>query len=194
MEATILRLGHRIARDKRMTTHVALTARAFGASNMVYTGMRDKNIESNLMRINKEWGGKFRVTYTKKHSGIIKKWKQSSGIIIHLTMFGIELGESLEEIKTKLSNEKKILIILGGSKVPAEIYQLSNYNIAIGNQPHSEVAALAVFLDYITEGKARKKKFSNANIEIIPQRKGKRTIKKDGVNYNEKYNSIREGI
>lgn len=194
MEATILRLGHRIARDKRMTTHVALTARALGASNMVYTGMRDKNIESNLLRINKDWGGKFKITYTKKYSSIIKKWKQNGGIIVHLTMFGIELGESLEEIKTKLSNEKKILIILGGAKVSAEIYQLSDYNIAIGNQPHSEVAALAVFLDHITEGKARKKKFSNANIEIIPQRKGKRTKKMMEVNYNEKDNSIREGI
>ncbi|TLZ95287.1 MAG: tRNA (cytidine(56)-2'-O)-methyltransferase, partial [Methanobacteriota archaeon] len=28
---TVLRLGHRPARDKRVTTHVALTARAFGA-------------------------------------------------------------------------------------------------------------------------------------------------------------------
>ena len=31
----ILRLGHRPERDKRITTHVALTARAFGAEGML---------------------------------------------------------------------------------------------------------------------------------------------------------------
>ena len=31
---SILRLGHRISRDKRITTHVALVARAFGANNI----------------------------------------------------------------------------------------------------------------------------------------------------------------
>ena len=31
----VLRLGHRIGRDKRITTHVALVARAFGADKIL---------------------------------------------------------------------------------------------------------------------------------------------------------------
>ncbi|MGI0148094.1 MAG: tRNA (cytidine(56)-2'-O)-methyltransferase, partial [Thermoplasmata archaeon] len=32
---TVLRLGHRPSRDKRVTTHVALVARAFGAAGIL---------------------------------------------------------------------------------------------------------------------------------------------------------------
>ncbi|MEM2376537.1 MAG: tRNA (cytidine(56)-2'-O)-methyltransferase, partial [Sulfolobales archaeon] len=35
MKVFVLRLGHRPLRDKRVTTHVALTARAFGANGFV---------------------------------------------------------------------------------------------------------------------------------------------------------------
>ena len=35
----VLRIGHRIGRDKRITTHVALVARAFGANKIII----DKN-------------------------------------------------------------------------------------------------------------------------------------------------------
>jgi tRNA (cytidine56-2'-O)-methyltransferase len=31
---TVLRLSHRVGRDERVTTHVGLTARAFGASGI----------------------------------------------------------------------------------------------------------------------------------------------------------------
>ena len=31
----VLRIGHRIGRDKRITTHVALVARAFGANEII---------------------------------------------------------------------------------------------------------------------------------------------------------------
>ena len=41
----VLRLGHRISRDKRISTHVALVARAFGASKIYYTGQKDKSMK-----------------------------------------------------------------------------------------------------------------------------------------------------
>jgi len=34
----ILRLGHRKKRDARLSTHVALVSRAFGASKIYYSG------------------------------------------------------------------------------------------------------------------------------------------------------------
>lgn len=58
------------------------------------------------------------------------------------------------------------------------VYQKSDYNISIGNQPHSEIAALAITLNELFEGKELNKKFSNAKIKVIPQKKGKKTEKK----------------
>ena len=42
---TILRIGHRISRDKRITTHVALVARAFGADNILVDTKDKKEIK-----------------------------------------------------------------------------------------------------------------------------------------------------
>ena len=55
---------------------------------------------------------------------------------------------------------------------------LADYNIAIGNQPHSEIAALAIFLDRIFDGNQFDRKLSNESIKIIPTEKGKNVIKK----------------
>ena len=38
----VLRIGHRPGRDKRVTTHVALVARAFGAGGIYIPGGDDK--------------------------------------------------------------------------------------------------------------------------------------------------------
>jgi len=73
-----------------------------------------------------------------------------------------------------------VLVIVGSQKVPSEFFskETSDFNVAVGNQPHSEVAALALFLDKYTESKWQKKKF-NGKIEILPSSSGKRVISKD---------------
>jgi tRNA (cytidine56-2'-O)-methyltransferase len=156
-----------------MTTHLALTARAFGASSFFYSGDHDNGVEESINDVTLEWGGKFNVEYLEKPSSFIKEWKNKDGIIIHLTMYGIELSGLLEKIRNVL--DKDLLIVVGGAKVPGSIYQLADYNVAIGHQPHSEVAALAVFLDNISKGKARKIKHLDAKINIIPSKRGKQT-------------------
>ncbi|MEA3255091.1 MAG: tRNA (cytidine(56)-2'-O)-methyltransferase, partial [Candidatus Altiarchaeota archaeon] len=84
----------------------------------------------------------------------------------------IKINDCISEIK---SSRRDKLVIIGGKKVPSEIYALSNYNLAVGNQPHSEVAALAVFLDRLFEGKELKKEFRGKK-KIIPQKHGKKVI------------------
>jgi tRNA (cytidine56-2'-O)-methyltransferase len=44
----------------------------------------------------------------------------------------------------------------------------------VGNQPHSECAALAIFLDRFFEGKPLANPFENAKMTIIPQKRGKK--------------------
>ena len=106
----------------------------------------------------------------------LKDWKKKGGIVIHLTMYGIELSDTIDNIDNALN--KDLLIVVGGAKVPGSIFQMADYNIAIGHQPHSEIAALAVFLDTLSRGKARKKNYTDAKINIIPTERGKRTEEK----------------
>ena len=51
MGVWVLRLGHRPFRDQRLTTHVALTARAFGAEGMILADRRDEALERELSLI-----------------------------------------------------------------------------------------------------------------------------------------------
>ena len=44
MNINVLRLDHRIGRDTRITTHVCLTARAFGASKVWLAGEEDHSM------------------------------------------------------------------------------------------------------------------------------------------------------
>jgi tRNA (cytidine56-2'-O)-methyltransferase len=161
----VLRIGHRIARDKRITTHVALVARAFGA-NKIIIDKKDNKIEENINSIKDRFGGNFEIKTGINYKKIIKEWK---GIIVHLTMYGEELKNTIN----KIDLNKDILIIVGAEKVPPEIYDIAHYNISIGNQPHSEVAALAIFLDKLKNGIWQNLEF-DGKIKIKPGSKGKK--------------------
>jgi len=89
-------------------------------------------------------------------------------------MYGIPLPEKIEEIK----RADKVLVVVGAEKVPSEVYELADMNISIGTQPHSEVAALAVFLDRVLGGKVFRISFKDAKIRIIPSEIGKRVEEK----------------
>jgi len=67
------------------------------------------------------------------------------------------------------------LVIVGSRKVPSEFFSkaVSDFNVAVGNQPHSECSSLAVFLDRFFEGQELSKDFEDAKIKIIPQVRGK---------------------
>jgi len=166
----VLRLGHRIGRDKRITTHVALVARTFGADT-IYITTKDQSIEDNIQSIAKRWGNTtFSIETGVKAKQIINNW---NGQIIHLTMYGQQLKEALPRIDTT----KDTLIIIGAEKVPAYIYQEADINVAVGNQPHSEVAALAIFLDRLTQGSWEDATHHDGALYIEPNPKGK-TVRK----------------
>jgi len=167
---TILRIGHRIGRDKRITTHVALVARAFGA-NKILIDTKDEVIEKNIRSICTRFGGDFEIQSGIDKKKIIKEWK---GVIVHLTMYGEKLDKSVKLINKNID----LLIIVGAEKVPWGIYEMADFNISIGNQPHSEVAALAILLDRYNGASWQEKKF-NGKMEIIPRNKGKKVINKD---------------
>ena len=55
----VLRWGHRPQRDTRLTTHVALTARALGAAGIILSDIEDKKIKETIGKITSNWGGPF---------------------------------------------------------------------------------------------------------------------------------------
>jgi tRNA (cytidine56-2'-O)-methyltransferase len=170
MRIWVLRLGHRRVRDQRISSHCALVARAFGANGMIYSGDKDENLEKSIKKVVEKWGGPFEINYEKNWKKIIKTWK---GKIVHLTMYGLPIKVVMNKIK---GNKKDLLIIIGSQQVPGEVYHLTDWNVSVTNQPHSEVAALAVFLNEFFEGKEVKNQFQNAKIKITPQEKGKKLI------------------
>ncbi len=165
---TVLRIGHRPQRDKRITTHVALVARAFGADRIIIT-TKDEKIEKTVRDIVERFGGNFEILSGIPLKRAIKDFK---GTIVHLTMYGLPV----DDVIPKIQKDKHLMIIVGAEKVPREIYEIADFNIAVGNQPHSEVAALAIFLDRFFEGKELKREFKNAKMKVIPQERGKRVI------------------
>lgn len=172
----VLRLGHRIIRDKRLTTHVILTARAFGADEVIISGEKDDGLLSKLEKFVAKWGGEFKICFEENWKITIERWKKNGGKVIHLTMYGVNIPDIIEEVR-KIWYQSDIMVIVGSQKVPREVYELSDYNIAISNQPHSEVAALAVFLDWLQQGKELTKEFSKPVLKILPQKRGKKVMK-----------------
>ena len=81
------------------------------------------------------------------------------------------LGNVDKEVKILLKDKRirkkgKVLVITGSQKVEVGVYRASDYNVSIGKQPHSEIAALAVFLDRLQSGKELEKKFTGARIVL----------------------------
>ena len=140
----VLRMGHRPERDKRITTHVALTSRAFGAEKM-YLHRSDSRVVATVEDVVGKFGGDFTIESTDNPKKILKEW---SGKIVHLTMFGLPIDDNLEKIK---GIGEPILVVVGAEKVPPWVFEYSDFNIAIGSQPHSEVSALAIALSKISE-------------------------------------------
>jgi len=179
MAVEVLRLGHRGDRDKRISTHVALTARALGADRIIFT-TEDEHVENSVKKVVESWGGDFEFVVEKHWKRYIKEFKKR-GIVVHLTMYGANINEIMPEIR-ELSKDKDILVIVGAEKVPKEVYELADYNVSVGNQPHSEVAALAIFLDRLFEGKTLYRDFENAKIKIVPSNHGKVVIREKSKN------------
>ena len=154
MEIEVLRLGHRLPRDERISTHVALVARAFGARSITYSGQHDSGLETSVARICQAWGGSasgapFTISYEKSFAPFIKRKKRDGFTIVHLTMYGLPLPDILPEAK----KAGKLLVIVGAEQVPWEVYELADFNVSVTGQPHSEVAALAITLDRLVDGK-----------------------------------------
>ena len=167
----VLRLGHRPFRDKRVTTHVGLAARAFGADGM-YLAAGDPKVAESIRDVAARWGGGFFVEDGVSWKRCVRDWKERGGCVVHLTMYGMPLQDSLEELR----RIDRMLVVVGGPKVPGKVYHEADFNIAVTSQPHSEIAALAIVLHEVQGGEELKRSFEKSRLRILPSPRGKRVV------------------
>ena len=65
-----------------------------------------------------------------------------------------------------------------------EVYGICQHNVGIGNQPHSEVAALAVFLRDLLPTGTSPVEFPGGEINVVPSASNK-NVKHLGLNEDE---------
>lgn len=170
-EVAVCRLGHRPGRDDRMTTHVGLTARALGADSL-YLPANATSAAETVEELTQRFGGPFSVETTDSALGVVRSW---DGRVAHLTMYGERIQDVEASLRDAHRNEP-LLLVVGAEKVPFELYDHADWNVAVTNQPHSEVAGLAVILDRLFEGRELEADWENATREVIAQETGKKTI------------------
>jgi tRNA (cytidine56-2'-O)-methyltransferase len=175
LKIEVLRIGQRVVRDDRVTTHVALVSRAFGASR-IFMNEVNPEIKETIEKVNRSWGGTFEIEYVDDWRKILREKKKHGIKIVHLTMY----GESINKVQEDLRLEEHILVVVGAEKVPREVYENADYNVAVGSQPHSEISALAIVLDRIHAGRQLETKYDDAKLQITPSKRGKNVkIKSD---------------
>ncbi len=77
----------------------------------------------------------------------------------------MRLPDVIQEINRSNGN---LLVVVGSEKMPGEVFKLADWNVSVTSQPMSEVAALAVFLDWHLKHHAFEKLFPKGEIRIVP--------------------------
>lgn len=170
----VLRIGHRVQRDLRVTTHVCLTARALGADGVFIADVQDRRIASAIERVRQNFGGDFTIETGKPWRSVVSEWQRQAGRVIHLTAYGMPLPKVISEIQ--LCHWDK-LVVVGAEKVPPDLFEIADWNVAVTNQPLSEVSALGIFLDWLFGHGRLEWEFRDAKMRIIPSERGKNVVR-----------------
>ncbi len=141
-----------------------------GADGVIIADQEDKVVESTIRDVTNRFGGPFEVQSGKPWKQAIRDWRAIGGRIVHLTAYGLPLPKILPAIQDP---DKDLLVVVGSEKVPGEIFKLADWNVSVTNQPMSEVAALAIFLDWFQQHREFEHEFSKAQVQIVPSRIGK---------------------
>ncbi len=167
----VLRLGQRYVRDDRTLTHLCLVSRAMGAET-IFLEDAEKDVTGTVEEVNRTWGGDFRVVLGAPWRRVIQDAKKEGRGVVHLTMYGTPILDKVDELRRM----EKMLLVVGGPKVPGKVYHDADLNVSVTSQPHSEIAALAVALHEIQGGEELKRTFEKSRLRILPKARGKEVV------------------
>jgi tRNA (cytidine56-2'-O)-methyltransferase len=139
----------------------------------MYLNPPDPELAERVTEVVADWGGDFEVVGAPEWKAVVRA---SKGPVVHLTMY----GRPLEDALPRLAGADEILVVVGGAKVPSDLYRLSDVNVAVGHQPHSEVAALAVLLDRLL-GVPGPGRWERARLSVVPRARGKKVTVAKGA-------------
>jgi tRNA (cytidine56-2'-O)-methyltransferase len=168
---TVLRIGQRYVRDERTLTHLCLVSRALGAERILLEDA-DEEVTKTLAEVNATWGGSFEAVLGVSWRKAISDAKKDGRKVVHLTMYGLPIQDVVDQLRSL----EKMMLVVGGPKVPGKVYHEADYNVAVTSQPHSEVAALAIALHEVQEGEELKRTFGQSKLRILPSPRGKRVV------------------
>ena len=134
----------------------------------MYLHPRDDALAARVAAVARRWGGGFEVVPVDDWKNVVRSFP---GVVVHLTMYGLPL----ERLLPRLARHREVLLVVGGAKVPSQLYREASYNVAVGHQPHSEVAALAVALERL-RGIPGPGTWRGARRRIVPTERGKRVV------------------
>ena len=150
-------------------TDICLIARAFGASEIVFT-MNDSKLKSKAQRfcndICKKWGGSFSVSFTNNWKAYIKNKRNYK--TIYLTRYGTPMRQAEYVLRTY----KNMLIIASFSEKINELYTIADFNISITSQPHTVASSITSLLRAYYRNRELSMHFENAKYKVIPEPHG----------------------
>ncbi len=132
----------------------------------MYLHPPDPDLAVRVREVVEDWGGSFEVVGVPDWKSVVRA---APGPVVHLTMYGLPLDRALPRI----DGASDLLVVVGGAKVPPDLYRLSDVNVAVGHQPHSEVAALAVLLDRVL-GVPGPGRLPGGRLAVVPRARGKK--------------------
>jgi tRNA (cytidine56-2'-O)-methyltransferase len=134
----------------------------------MYLHPRDDALAERIAAVARRWGGEFEVEGADDWKKVVSTFP---GTVVHLTMYGLPLERCLPRLRKR----RRVLLVVGGAKVPPELYRRATLNVAVGHQPHSEVAAVAVALERLL-GVPAPSSHGGRHQRIVPSARGKRVV------------------
>ena len=139
----------------------------------MYLHPPDPELAARVAEVVADWGGGFEVVGAPEWRAVVRA---ANGPVLHLTMY----GRPLDRVLPRLTGAREVLVVVGGAKVPSELYRLADANVAVGHQPHSEVAALAIVLDRLL-GVPGPGRWDGARLSVVPRVRGKKVAVAQGA-------------
>jgi tRNA (cytidine56-2'-O)-methyltransferase len=128
----------------------------------------DPDLAERIRAVVGRWGGDFDIRPASDWRSVIRSF---DGPVVHLTMYGLPL----DRVEHRLARARRLLLVVGGAKVPPDLYSLATHNVAVGHQPHSEVAAVAVTLARL-RGLPPPGAWTHARQSVVPRSRGKKVV------------------